>query len=255
MAISIKGPKEINSMRKAGHVVSVLHQRVSEAIQPGITTLDIDIIARDVLTEFGAGSAFLGHQGFPGRVCVSVNEQIVHGIPSRRVLNSGDIISVDFGAIIDGYFGDSAWTYAVGDVSDEAKNLLRITERSLELGLEQARAGNRLGAIGHAIEQYVRSEGGGLIQEYGGHGIGRSMWEEPHVSNHGAADKGPQLRPGMALAIEPMVTTGGDETRQMPDGWTVNTADGSLAAHFEHTIVITNGAPEILTKRLAAVVH
>jgi methionyl aminopeptidase len=255
MGISIKGAKEINSMRKAGHVVSVLHQRVSEIIQPGITTLDIDIVARDVLTEFGAGAAFLGHQGFPGRVCVSVNEQIVHGIPSRRVLNNGDIISVDFGAIIDGYYGDSAWTYAVGDISDEAKNLLRITERSLELGLEQARAGNRLGAIGHAIEKYVRAEGGGLIQEYGGHGIGRSMWEEPHVSNHGSADKGPQLRPGMALAIEPMVTTGGDETRQMPDGWTVNTADGSLAAHFEHTIVITNGAPEILTKRLAAVVH
>lgn len=254
MGISIRSAKEIASMRKAGHVVSVFHQRVAAAIQPGVTTQDIDFIARDVLMEYNAGAAFLGHHGFPGRVCVSVNEEIVHGIPSKRVLRDGDIISVDFGSIVEGYVGDSAWTYAVGEISDEAKHLLRVTERSLELGLEQARAGNRLGAIGHAIEKYVRSEHGGLIQEYGGHGIGRRMWEEPHVSNHGSPDKGPQLRPGMALAIEPMVTTGRDETRQMPDGWTVVTADGSLAAHFEHTIVITNGPPEILTKRLAAVV-
>jgi methionyl aminopeptidase len=255
MGITIKSEKEIEAMRRAGHVVSVVHQRVAGAIHPGITTMDIDMIARDTFAEFNAGSSFLGHMGFPGRVCASVNEEIVHGIPGKRVLVEGDIITVDVGAIIDGYHGDSAWTYGVGNISEEAAHLLAITERSLELGLEQARAKHRLGAIGHAVEAYVRSENGGLIQEYGGHGIGRSMWEEPHVSNHGLPNRGPQLRPGMTLAIEPMVTTGGDETKTLTDGWTVVTADGSLAAHFEHTILITNGQPEILTKRLPPVVH
>lgn len=255
MGITIKGKKEIDAMRRAGHVVSVIHQRVAAAIQPGITTMDLDIIARDTMKEFTAGSSFLGHMGFPGRICASVNEEIVHGIPSKRMLVNGDIISVDVGAIIDGYHGDSAWTYGVGEISDEAQRLLRVTEESLAAGLAQARAKNRLGAIGHAIETVVRAEKMGLIQEYGGHGIGRSMWEEPHISNHGLPNRGPQLRPGMTLAIEPMVTTGRDETRQMPDGWTVNTADGSLAAHFEHTVLITNGEPEILTKRLPKVVE
>lgn len=255
MAITIKGRKEIDAMRRAGHVVSVIHQRIAAAIQPGITTMDLDIIARDTMKEFGAGAAFLGHMGFPGRICASVNEEIVHGIPGNRMLVSGDIISVDVGTIIDGYFGDSAWTYGVGEISEEAQRLLQVTEESLALGIAQARPKQRLGAIGHAVETLVRSESMGLIQEYGGHGIGRSMWEEPHVSNHGSPDRGPQLRPGMTLAIEPMVTTGGDETRQMPDGWTVTTADGSLAAHFEHTVLITNGEPEILTKRLPQVVE
>jgi len=255
MAISIKGKKEIDAMRRAGHVVSVVHQRVSAAIQPGITTMDLDIIARDTMKEFGAGAAFLGHMGFPARICASVNEEIVHGIPGNRVLAAGDIISVDVGTIIEGYYSDSAWTYAVGEISEEAQRLLRVTEESLALGIAQARPRHRLGAIGHAVENLVRSEKMGLIQEYGGHGIGRSMWEEPHVSNHGLPDRGPQLRPGMVLAIEPMVTTGRDETQQMPDGWTVTTADGSLAAHFEHTVLITNGEPEILTKRLPQVVE
>jgi len=255
MGITIKQPRELNNMRQAGHVVSILHQRVASMIQPGVTTLDLDLLARDVLVEFGAGSAFLGHQGFPGRVCVSVNEEIVHGIPSRRVLKDGDIISVDFGAIIEGYYGDSAWTYPVGTVSDKAANLLKVTEEALALGLSQARAGNRLGAIGHAIEAHVRAGKYGLIQEYGGHGIGRAMWEEPHIANHGSPKQGPQLRAGMVLAIEPMVTTGRDETKVLEDGWTVITADKSLAAHFEHTVVITSGAPEILTKRLSEVVH
>jgi len=255
MAITIKGKKEIEAMRRAGHVVSVVHQRISAAIQPGITTMDLDIIARDTMKEFGAGAAFLGHMGFPGRICASVNEEIVHGIPSHRTLQNGDIISVDVGTIIDGYFGDSAWTYGVGEISEEAQRLLRVTEESLMLGLAQARAKARIGAIGHAIEKHVRAERMGLIQEYGGHGIGRAMWEEPHISNHGVPDRGPQMRPGMTLAIEPMVTTGRDETKQLPDGWTVVTADGSLAAHFEHTVLITNGEPEILTKRLPPVVE
>jgi methionyl aminopeptidase len=193
--------------------------------------------------------------GFTGRICSSVNEEIVHGIPGNRVLHDGDIVSVDVGAIVGGYCGDSAWTYPVGLISDQAKELLRVTEESLYEGIAAARAGNRLGAIGHAIEQYARSRGYGMVREYGGHGIGREMWEEPHVPNHGKPNEGIHLRPGMALAIEPMLNVGTDETRVLGDEWTVVTADGSLSAHFEHTVVITTGDPEILTKRLVGVVH
>jgi len=255
VAATIKQPRDIESMRKAGYVVSVIHQRIEAAIAPGVTTMDLDIIARDTMLEFGAGSSFLGHLGFPGRICASVNEEIVHGIPGPRVLRDGDIISVDVGATIDGFHGDSAWTYAVGAVSDEARELLRVTEESLYLALAQARAGNRLGAIGNAVEGYATPLGYGLVREYGGHGIGRSMWEEPHVPNHGRANAGPQLRAGMTLAIEPMINCGGDETEQLADGWTVVTADRRLSAHFEHTVLVRTGEPEILTKRLGKVVH
>jgi methionyl aminopeptidase len=255
VAATIKQARDLDAMRRAGHVVSVIHQRIEAAIAPGVTTMDLDLIARDTMLEFGAGSSFLGHMGFPGRICASVNEEIVHGIPGPRILRDGDIISVDVGATIDGFHGDSAWTYAVGNVSEEALELLRVTEESLYLGIAQAVAGNRLGAIGHAIESYATANGFGLVREYGGHGIGRSMWEEPHVANHGEANRGPQLRSGMTLAIEPMVNCGVDETEQLPDGWTVATADRRLSAHFEHTVVIRSGEPEILTKRLGKVVH
>lgn len=255
MAITIKNNREINNMREAGHVVGIVHQRIEAAIAPGVTTQDLDDIARDTFTEMGAGSSFLGHHGFTGRICASVNEEIVHGIPGKRVLRDGDIISVDVGAIIGGYHGDSAWTYPVGSIPPAAAKLLRDTEDSLYVGIAQARAGNRLGAIGHAIEEFALARGYGLVREYGGHGIGRQMWEEPHVANHGDPNRGVLLRPGMTLAIEPMLNVGGDETRALEDGWTVVTADGSLSAHFEHTVVITTGEPEILTKRLASVVH
>ena len=245
MAATIKQHREIEAMRKAGHVVSVIHQRIEAAIAPGVTTMELDMIARDTMMEFGAGSSFLGHLGFPGRICASVNEEIVHGIPSPRVLRDGDIISVDVGAT----------TYGVGRISDEARELLRVTEESLYLGLAQARAGNRLGAIGHAVESYATSLGYGLVREYGGHGIGRSMWEEPHVANHGRANVGLQLRAGMTLAIEPMINCGVDETEQLADGWTVVTQDRRLSAHFEHTVLVRSGEPEILTKRLVKVVH
>lgn len=255
MAITIKNAREIGHMREAGHVVAVVHQRIEAALAPGVTTQDLDDIARDTLQEMSAGSSFLGHHGFTGRICASVNNEIVHGIPGKRVLRDGDIISVDVGAIIGGYHGDSAWTYPVGTISPAAAKLLRDTEDSLYVGVAQARAGNRLGAIGHAIEEFALTRGYGLVREYGGHGIGRQMWEEPHIANHGDSNKGVLLRPGMTLAIEPMLNVGGDETRALDDGWTVVTADGSLSAHFEHTVAITNGEPEILTKRLASVVH
>jgi methionyl aminopeptidase len=255
MAVTIKNGREIERMRQAGAVVSLIHSRIEEAVMPGVTTRDLDDIARETLEETGARSLFLGHMGFTGRICASVNEEIVHGIPGKRVLRDGDIVSIDVGAIVGGYCGDSAWTYPVGLVSREASDLLRVTEESLYEGISAARAGNRLGAIGHAIETHARKNGYGMVREYGGHGIGRQMWEEPHVPNHGSPSEGILLRPGITLAIEPMLNLGGDETRVLADEWTVVTADSSLSAHFEHTVVITSGDPEILTKRLVAVVH
>ncbi|HEY8447147.1 MAG TPA: type I methionyl aminopeptidase [Thermomicrobiales bacterium] len=261
MAVTIKNEREIERMRRASHVVAVIHSRIEAAIRPGVTTKELDEIARETLKEFGAKSSFLGHTGpnnpipFPGVICASVNDEIVHGIPGKRVLQEGDIVSIDVGAIVEGYHGDSAWTYPVGEVSELAAKLLKVTEEALYRGIEQARPGNRVGAIGHAIEEFIRPTGFGMVREYGGHGIGRQMWEEPHVPNHGDPNRGIILRPGMTLAIEPMVNTGGDETRVLPDTWTVVTADGSLSAHFEHTIAITENGPEILTKRLTGVVH
>ena len=255
MAITIKNEREIALMREASQAVALVHERISKAINPGVTTQDLDDIASDTLAEVGAKSLFLGHLGFPGRICASVNEEIVHGIPGKRVLREGDIISVDVGARVGGYCGDSAWTYGVGTISDEARHLLEATERSLYLGIEQARVGARLNAIGHAVETHALSEGFGMVREYGGHGIGREMWEDPHVPNHGSPDTGPRLRAGMTIAIEPMLNAGVDETEQLSDGWTVVTADRNLSAHFEHTIVIRDEGPEILTKRVPAVVN
>ena len=256
MAIGIKNAKEISKMRAAGHVVALVHAKVSGAIQPGVTTQDLDDIARDVIDSEGAISSFLGHLGFTGRICASVNEEIVHGIPGPRVLKDGDIISVDVGAIVDGYHGDSAWTYPVGTISEAAARLLRDAEASLYEGIAAARPNVRLYAIGNAVERFARDRDYGLVQEYGGHGIGRKMWEEPHVPNHGDPNHGVRLRPGMTFAIEPMINLGRDETTgPLADGWTVATADGSLSAHFEHTIAITNGEAEILTPRLAGVLH
>jgi len=254
MAITIKNSREVDAMRRAGHVVGKVHVAIERAIAPGVTTRDLDDIARQIIEEEGAKSSFLGHHGFTGRICASINEEIVHGIPGKKVLREGDIISVDVGAIVDGFHGDSAWTYPVGVIDDESRALLDITERSLYAGIAAARGGNRLGAIGEAVEAMVTAEGYGLVRQYGGHGIGREMWEEPHVPNHGKANDGVRLRPGMTIAIEPMVNLGGDETEEMGDGWTVVTADRKRSAHFEHTVVITDGAPEILTPRLAVVV-
>ena len=255
MAITIKNDREISKMRDAGHVVSVCHQRVEAAISPGVTTGDLNALVRDTIEEFGATSNFYGHHGFPGYICASVNDEIVHGIPGKRHLDAGDIISVDIGAIVDGFHGDSAWTYAVGETSVEMQRLLNDTEDALYAGIAVARSGNRIGAIGAAVEAVARPLGYGIVEGYGGHGIGRQMWEEPHIPNLGHAESGPRMRPGMTLAIEPMLNLGDKETRVLEDNWTVVTADGSWSAHFEHTVVITEGDPEILTKRLASVVE
>lgn len=255
MAITIKNAGEIEKMRRAGHVVSVCHQRVEAAIAPGVTTNELNTLVRDVIEEHGATSNFYGHHGFPGYICASVNEQIVHGFPSDRRLAEGDIISVDIGAIVEGFHGDSAWTYPVGDISVEAQRLLRDTEDALYAGIAAAQSGSRIGAIGAAVEAVARPLGYGIIEGYGGHGIGRQMWEEPHIPNLGKPDSGPRIREGMTMAIEPMLVLGDKATRVLDDNWTVVTSDGSWSAHFEHTVVITDGEPEILTKRLASVVE
>ncbi len=248
MGISLKSSADIEKMKRAGFVVAECHARVKTAIAPGVTTQELDDIVRATIAEHGATSNFLGHHGFTGNICASVNEQIVHGVPGPRRLNDGDIIAVDIGAIVDGFHGDSAWTYPVGDISEDHQRLLADTEAALYAGLAQATAGKRLGDIGHAIETYASERGYGIVQEYGGHGIGRAMWEDPHIPNHGAPGRGPRLKKGMTLAIEPMLTTGGEETAELDDEWTVVTADGSWSAHFEHTVAITDGAPLILTR-------
>lgn len=254
MAISIKSASEIEKMRRAGEVVAICHSRVRRAIAPGVTTGELDAIVRDTIAEHGARSNFFGHHGFRGYICASVNDEIVHGIPGRRRLNDGDIIAVDIGAIVDGFHGDSAWTYPVGTVAEDVQRLLSDTEAALHEGIRQARVGNRLGAIGHAIEAYAAPRGYGIVREYGGHGIGRQMWEEPHIPNHGDPERGIRLKRGMTLAIEPMLNLGTEETQVMEDEWTVTTSDGSWSAHFEHTVVITDGDPLILTKRVESVV-
>ena len=256
MAITIKNRREIELMREASQVVALVHARLEEVIAPGVTPLDLNALAREIILGAGAKSSFLGHHGFPGVICASVNDAIVHGIPNRKPLRDGDLISVDVGAIVGGYHGDSAWTYPVGNVSDEVRQLLVDTEAALYVGIDAARAGSRLNAIGSAIEAFAAPLGYGIVRGYGGHGIGRSMWEEPHVANHGDSDRGPGLRPGMTLAIEPMLNLGTAETRVLADQWTVVTKDGRWSAHFEHTVAITaDGAPDILTKRLVAVVQ
>jgi methionyl aminopeptidase len=253
--MTIKNDDEIRRMDDAGQVVAAIHARIERAIAPGVSTTDLDTIARDTLAEHGAVSSFLGYHGFPGHICASVNDEIVHGIPGNRRLRDGDIVSIDVGAILAGYHGDSAWTYGVGGISDAAAALLRDTEEALHLAVEAAMSGNRLGAIGHAVESHARNRGRGVVRNYGGHGIGRQMHEDPHVPNIGRPDRGVVLRSGLTLAIEPMLTLGSEETTTLGDGWTVVTADGSLSAHFEHTVAVSPSGGRVLTRRLAPVLE
>ena len=255
MTMTIKNEDEIRRMDEAGQVVASIHARIERAIAPGVTTADLDAIARDTLVELGAVSSFLGYHGFPGHICASVNDEIVHGIPGNRSLREGDIVSIDVGAILSGYHGDSAWTYGVGEISDAARTLLRDTEEALNLAVEAAMSGNRLGAIGHAVETFARRRGRGVVRNYGGHGIGRQMHEDPHVPNVGRPDRGVVLRSGLTLAIEPMLTLGSEDTTTLADGWTVVTADGSLSAHFEHTVAVGPSGGRVLTRRLAPVLE
>ncbi|MGP8061506.1 MAG: type I methionyl aminopeptidase [Acidimicrobiales bacterium] len=239
---------ELAKMRKAGRVVAEIHQATRAAIRPGVSTAEIDRVAREVLDRRGAGSNFLNYHGFPAVVCTSPNSMIVHGIPSETViLEEGDIISIDCGAIIEGYHGDAAYTTGVGSVSPEATRLMEVTERSLYAGIDQLLPGNRLHEVGRAVQQVAERAGFSVVREYVGHAIGTAMHEEPQVPNYWPGTPGPTLRSGMVFAIEPMVNAGGPATRLLDDGWSVVTADGQLSAHFEHTIAVTDEGPEVFT--------
>jgi methionyl aminopeptidase len=236
-------------MRRAGSVVAQILLEISDLVKPGATTADLDLFAQTRTKELGAKPAFKGYHGFPATLCVSVNEEVVHGIPSKkRVLKDGDIVGIDFGVVLDGWFGDSARTFPVGKVSHEAEKLLEITEKSLYLGIEQARPGNHLFDIGYAVQNFVESHGYSVVREFVGHGIGKSLHEDPQVPNFGIRGKGMLLKPGMVLAIEPMINAGKPEVRVLSDGWTAVTVDKALSAHFEHTVAITEQGPEILTR-------
>lgn len=234
-------------MRKAGRVVAEMHERTRAAARPGVTTLEIDRVAREVLDQRGARSNFLNYHGFPAVICTSPNDMIVHGIPGDYRLEEGDILSIDCGAIIEGYHGDAAFTMGVGEISKEAQRLIEVTEQSLWKGIDQMEDGNRLHEIGRAVQQVAEAAGFAVVREYVGHAIGTAMHEEPQVPNYWPGNPGPKLRSGMVFAIEPMINAGGPGTRQLDDGWSVVTADGSLSAHTEHTIAITENGPEVLT--------
>ncbi|WP_027415395.1 type I methionyl aminopeptidase [Aneurinibacillus terranovensis] len=246
--IICKSKAEIDIMREAGRIVALTHQELQKALHSGITTQELDDIAERFIRKHGANPSFKGYGGFKGSICTSVNEELVHGIPGKRRLNEGDIISLDIGAEVEGYHGDSAWTYGIGDISPDNQRLLDVTEKSLFEGLAVAKPDARLTDISHAIQVYVENAGYSIVREYVGHGIGRDLHEDPQIPNFGPPGRGPRLKPGMVLAIEPMVNAGERYVRTLEDKWTVVTTDGSMCAHFEHTIVITEDGYDILTR-------
>lgn len=245
--ITIKSPREIELMRRAGKITAAARSVGREMVKAGVTTREIDKAIHDFIIKQGATPSFLGYGGFPASACVSVNNEIIHGIPGKRRIKDGDIVSVDVGAYIGGFHGDCAGTYACGEISPEAKRLIEVTRQSFFEGIKFARQGYRVSDISHAIQEYVESFGYSLVREYVGHGIGSQMHEAPEVPNFGRAGHGPRLVKGMTLAIEPMVNIGGAAVKVLGDDWTVITADGSLSAHYENTVLITDGEPEILT--------
>ena len=245
--ITRKSAEEIDRMRKAGRLVGHTLSTLVEAVRPGVTLLELDAKAERVIRDGGGIPSFLGYHGFPATLCLSPNDWIVHGIPNGYVLQDGDILSIDCGAIVDGWHGDAAVTVPVGRVDDAARRLIETTERAMWAGIAQVRAGNRLSDIGHAVEKVAAAPGYGVVREYVGHGIGTRMHEEPQVPNYGRPGRGLRLEVGLALAIEPMVNEGSPSSRVLDDGWTVVTADGSRSAHFEHTVAITPQGPEVLT--------
>lgn len=248
MPIIIKSAAEIEAMRRSGRIAARAMARLAERIRAGWTTADVDRLIEDEIRKAGAVPSFKGLYGFPASACVSLNEQVVHGIPGSRRLVDGDIVSVDIGATLNGFCSDHAMTFIIGSVAPEVERLVRVTEECLYRGIEQARAGNRLSDIGHTIQLHAEAAGLGVVRDYVGHGIGRAMHEEPQVLNFGPAGQGPLLREGMTLAIEPMINLGTWEVRQLDDGWTVVTLDHKPSAHFEHTVAITANGPEILTR-------
>lgn len=246
--ITIKSSREIELMKEAGRIVALAHQTIKDHIKPGVSTFELDLIVEKVIRDNGALPSFKGYGGFPGSACTSVNEQVVHGIPSKRtVLKEGDIISVDIGAKYKGYHGDSAWTYAVGNISEEKQQLMDVTKESLFQGLQYAKAGNRLTDISHAIQAYAERFGYGVVREFVGHGLGKQLHEDPQIPNYGLPGKGPILKKGMTLAIEPMINMGRKEVRVLADNWTAVTIDNKPSAHYEHSILITEDEPIILT--------
>lgn len=245
--ISLKSPREIELMRRAGRITAAARQLAGKMVLPGVTTREIDSAVRKFIESQGARPSFLGYGGFPGSACISVNDEVIHGIPGSRVLREGDIVSVDVGAFIDGFHGDCAATFPCGTVSPEAMRLITVTEQSFWAGIREARAGKRVSDISHAVQQLVEANGFSVVRDYVGHGVGAELHEGPSVPNYGPAGHGPRLQPGMTLAVEPMVNAGGWQIRVLSDKWTVKTVDGSLSAHYENSILITDGEPEILT--------
>lgn len=246
--IICKTPRELEIMKEAGRIVALTHQELQNHISPGISTMELDAVAENFIRSMDAAPSFKGYNGFPGSICVSVNEELVHGIPGSRTLKEGDIISIDIGAYYKGYHGDSAWTYPVGRIAPETEKLLDVTEESLYIGLNEAKPGERLSTISHAIQTYVESNGFSIVREYVGHGVGQNLHEAPQIPHYGPPGRGPVLKPGMVLAIEPMVNAGRRYVKTLEDNWTVITQDGKMCAHFEHTIAITEIGFEILTK-------
>ena len=253
--VTIKSKKEIELMREAGRVTALTHKAIEEAIKPGMTTADIDKIAEQTMRKYGAISAEKGYDPgikgvppYPESTCISINDEVIHGVPSsKRIIKDGDIVSVDLVALKDGYNGDAARTYMVGKVSKDAKRLVEVTKQAFFEGIKYAKKGNRIGDISHAIGEYVKSQGYSVVREFQGHGIGKEMHEDPGIPNYGKAGKGIRLEPGMTLAIEPMVIQGKPDILELEDGWTIITEDGTLAAHYENTILITEKEPEVLT--------
>ena len=251
--ITIKSSRELDLMREAGRIIAEAKLAVKNALAPGVTSLEMDALAEEIIKKRGAIPSFKGYQPaphmppFPASICFSFNEEIVHGIPSERKMREGDIVSVDIGAIVEGYHGDSAFTAGVGSISDTAQRLIDVTSDSLDAGIKMALIGSRLTDISNSIQIYAESKGYSVVKEYVGHGIGRELHEEPQIPNYGSPGRGPLLREGMVLAIEPMLNVGSWKTKVMPDGWTIVTIDGELSAHSEHTVAITSDGPEVLT--------
>ena len=251
--ITVKSERELDLMREAGRIIAEAKAAVKEALAPGVTSLEMDALAEEIIKKRGAIPSFKGYQPaphmppFPATICFSFNEEIVHGIPNDRKMQIGDIVSIDFGAIVEGYHGDSAFTAGVGTITDSAQKLIDVTAASLVEGIKKAEIGNRLTDISNAIQVYAESEGFAVVREYVGHGIGRALHEEPQIPNYGTPGRGPVLREGMVFAIEPMLNVGTWKTKVMPDGWTIVTEDGELSAHSEHTVAITTDGPEVLT--------
>jgi methionyl aminopeptidase len=243
-----KSARELALMREAGRIVAIALAHLEEKIKPGVATAELDALAHRIVTKHGATPSFLGYRGFPASLCVSINEELVHGIPGSQVLEEGDIVSMDFGAIYQGYHGDAAVTVGVGKIGEEAQQLIEATRGALQAGIAEARRGQFLSDVSWAIQSHAESRGFSVVRQYVGHGIGRDMHEDPQIPNYGQPGRGILLKPGMTFALEPMLNLGTHLTQVLKDNWTVVTKDGELSAHFEHTIAITNGAPEILTR-------